>query len=82
MKNEIMLQNGHKLLWQGGKLWKFVLSESWMPIYMTFDGNNIASIDSDGMGIPLYVGRTIDIYEAKSIIDIDGDLYVLMEEQK
>lgn len=53
----------HKLVHLQNDKWLFKPAEGWMPVYLNYDSNNrgekIISIDSDGFGIPLFVGDRV-----------------------
>jgi len=89
MKKEIVIRKNiytgkeHKLIWSGkGKLYYFKPAEDWMEPYINFTidpvtkEKKILSLDSDGFGIPVFLGDIIDNMEVESIISQNDKICV------
>lgn len=52
--------------------WRFDPAESWMPFYITKEGNEIVTVDTDGLNFPICKGSIIDNLKIKGIIETDA----------
>jgi hypothetical protein len=92
MKQEIVIRKNiytgkeHKLIYSGtGKLYYFQPAESWMEAYINYiedpvtKEKKILSLDSDGFGVPIFIGDIIDSMEVESIISQDDKICVMFK---
>ena len=52
--------------------WRFDPAESWMPFYITREGNEIVAVDTDGLNFPICKGSIIDNLKIKGIIETNA----------
>ena len=80
IRKNIYTGKEHKLVYTGtGKAWKFVPAESWMPIYINYDEDEILSLDSDGFGYPLWLGDKVEDKTVQAIVEVNGEYLVILD---